>query len=356
MRYSITRDFIRTGNSRSGQKMDKVRFIVSHSTGNPGSTAYGNRNYFDRSQPSSSAHTFIDDQYILEIIPLSEKAWHVQYNKTADNRLFGDDANDAAIGVELCYGGRISFRQAYDRYVWYHAYLCDAFSLNPTEDIVAHTTLDPSRRSDPLDVFRQNGLTWSVFIDDVREVLANEFKGNSGTPADRSDTGHAAPSLVKGVSIRLPLRNGDKGTFVKELQQDLIRAGFSLPRYGADGMYGDETQNAVMRFQKQYGLQVDGLAGTNTLNRLDEVNRQRKAPSDFPLPEGILKKGDRGENVKMLQRALKHLNFDPKQIDGIYGNNTENAVRRFQSMFAALKADGIYGPQTRKFMRMELDD
>ncbi|RAK19186.1 putative peptidoglycan binding protein [Anoxybacillus vitaminiphilus] len=56
----------------------------------------------------------------------------------------------------------------------------------------------------------------------------------------------------------------------------------------------------------------------------------------------------------MVQRALKHLNFDPKDIDGVYGKKTENAVRRFQSMYAALKDDGIYGPDTRKLMKMEL--
>ncbi|WP_413467483.1 hypothetical protein [Metabacillus niabensis] len=57
-----------------------------------------------------------------KIIPLDEKAWHVQYNKPYDNRLFGDDANDCdcAIGVELCYGGPIDFTEGYKRFVWYH--------------------------------------------------------------------------------------------------------------------------------------------------------------------------------------------------------------------------------------------
>jgi N-acetylmuramoyl-L-alanine amidase len=51
----------------------------------------------------------------------------------------------------------------------------------------------------------------------------------------------------------------------------------------------------------------------------------------------------------MLQRALKHLGFDPTYVDGIYGKRTEDSVRRFQSMYAALKDDGTYGPNTRKF-------
>ncbi|WP_224768210.1 N-acetylmuramoyl-L-alanine amidase [Metabacillus idriensis] len=78
-------------------------------------------NYFNYQQPKASAHTFIDDKKILEIVPLNEKAWHTLYNNPEDNQLFVEDANDTAAGVELCRTGY--FNKAYDRYVWYHAYL-----------------------------------------------------------------------------------------------------------------------------------------------------------------------------------------------------------------------------------------
>ena len=48
MMYEITRDYIKFGNSRSGNRIEKVKFLVAHDTGNPGSTAHANRNYFDR--------------------------------------------------------------------------------------------------------------------------------------------------------------------------------------------------------------------------------------------------------------------------------------------------------------------
>ncbi|MFS0862686.1 peptidoglycan-binding domain-containing protein [Fredinandcohnia sp. 179-A 10B2 NHS] len=186
-------------------------------------------------------------------------------------------------------------------------------------------------------------------MNDVQASLNRDFKGVE--PPEPSPT-----PVVAGVSTRLPIKEGDRGPFVKEIQQDLIKAGFALPRYGADGSFGPETENAVMRFQKRYGLVVDGLVGPNTLARLQEVLRQSNSDDDFPLPNVVLRRGDTGENVRMLQRALKHLRFDPKQIDGSYGPQTEDAVRRFQSMFAALKDDGIFGPNTRKYMRMELND
>jgi N-acetylmuramoyl-L-alanine amidase len=341
--YEITRDYISFGNARSGQKLEKVKFIVSHATGNPGSTAYANRNYLNNRQPSASAHTFIDDRYILEIIPLDEKAWHVLYSKPTDNRMFGADANDAAIGVELCYGGNINFTEAYNRYVWYHAYLCQKFNLAPSKHIVSHKTLDPKRRTDPFDAFSLYGITWDRFISDVVRMYES-----SQTPKNQA-------SQVQGISVHLPLKIGDKGSFVKEVQEYLIRAGFPLPKYGTDGIFGEETKRAVMAFQKRHGLHIDGLVGRETLTKLEEVVKSKRHNEEFPLPNKVLKRGDTGEDVKMVQRALKHLNFDPKYIDGIYGKKTEDAVRRFQSMYAALKNDGIYGPNTRKFMKMELE-
>jgi N-acetylmuramoyl-L-alanine amidase len=251
--YAIKQDYISFGNSRSGSSISGPSFIVAHDTGNPGSTAHGNRNWFDRAQPSASAHTFIDDNYILEMIPLNEKAWHVQYQKTKDNQMFGADSNDAAIGVELCWGGSIDFWVAYRCYVWYHAYLCHKFGLKPRDHIVAHSTLDPGRRSDPENALNRYGISWYEFIDDVQKAYENKGR------------------LTKGEVIVMLLENGDAGPQVKKLQQDLMKAGEKLPRYGADGKFGQETLDAVKAFQARHDLAVDGLAGPKTLGKLKEV-------------------------------------------------------------------------------------
>jgi N-acetylmuramoyl-L-alanine amidase len=345
IKYEIIRDYIDIGNSRSGQRINDVKFIVSHDTGNPGSTAYANRNYFQNVQPSASAHTFIDDRHILEIIPLSEKAWHVRYEVSEDNRRFNKDANDAAIAVELAYGGNINFKEAYGRYVWYHAYLVDKYDLDSFQDIVAHSSLDPTRRTDPQNALHKNGVSWEQFLNDVNQAYRKYFLGED-----------LPEPVVKGVSVELPIGKGDEGSFVKEIQEDIIRAGFPLPRYGADGDFGDETQRAVMRFQKKYRLPVDGLVGPQTLDKLKEVVGADKNTMIFGLPAGILRRGDEGDKVKQVQRALKEISFNPGEIDGIYGTKTEDAVRRFQSMYAALATDGIYGPNTRSFIEMELEE
>lgn len=165
-KYKIEQNYISNKLARSKQKINKVIFLVAHETANNNTGADGHRNYFNNITFQASAHTFIDDGKILEIIPLNEKAWHVQYEKPVDNRLFGDDANDAAIGVELCRPG--DFKKAYDRYVWYFAYLCHKFGLQPKKHIVAHSTLDPQRRSDPESWLNPNGVKWAEFISDVQ--------------------------------------------------------------------------------------------------------------------------------------------------------------------------------------------
>jgi N-acetylmuramoyl-L-alanine amidase len=318
MSYKITRDYISFGNARSGQKIDRVRFIVAHDTGNPGSTARNNRAYFDVHQPSASAHTFIDDHEILEIIPLEEKAWHVRYDVS--------DANDKAIGVELCWGGEIDFKEAYKRYAWYMAYLCENFNLAPS-DIVAHSTLDPGRRSDPQNALNRYGISWDEFIDDVTK----EFAGG------RVDVGEK----VKGTQTTNLIRKGDKGASVEQLQKDLIKAGEKLPRYGADGQFGDETKDAVMAFQARHGLAVDGIPGPNTLGKLEQVLSQSKASKKaiVPYPGHYVRKGNQGNDVKRVQRAV---NVMP---DGIFGPNTEAAVKDYQRRHG-LSVDGIVGINT----------
>lgn len=63
----------------------------------------------------------------------------------------------------------------------------------------------------------------------------------------------------------------------------------------------------------------------------------------------MLKKGDKGEEVKELQKWLKGYGFNCGPIDGIFGSKTEATVMMFQTA-AGVVVDGIVGPQTRGAM------
>lgn len=176
---------------RPGVKMSRVKFLVAHDTGNPGSTAYANIKYYERTrnQDFASAHTFIDDKHIVECIPLTtgtpEKANHVRRNVKTDDRMFGADANDVAGGVELCFGGKINNEEAYKRYVWYLAYCCYKFGLDPAKHIVGHEHLDPGRKTDPSNALKRMGKTFEQLIKDVikeyKECTSQESKPKQQT-------------------------------------------------------------------------------------------------------------------------------------------------------------------------------
>jgi len=68
------------------------------------------------------------------------------------------------------------------------------------------------------------------------------------------------------------------------------------------------------------------------------------------VPTQALKPGDKGAQVKLLQRALKKLGYLTGTVDGAYGPATEAAVKSFQSI-AGLTADGIAGPQTLRALK-----
>jgi len=65
------------------------------------------------------------------------------------------------------------------------------------------------------------------------------------------------------------LRKGEKGQAVEKIQQALMDLGFPLPRFGADGDFGNETMSAVRNYQSANGLIADGIVGPITIKSLD---------------------------------------------------------------------------------------
>ena len=74
------------------------------------------------------------------------------------------------------------------------------------------------------------------------------------------------------------LKKGNKGEYVKLLQTKLMEHGYSLPRYGADGDFGNETLSAVKAFQKDHGLTADGVVGKKTWEALNNRKEPEKEP------------------------------------------------------------------------------
>ena len=77
------------------------------------------------------------------------------------------------------------------------------------------------------------------------------------------------PPVSGNDKVVLPtLRRGDKGEKVAYLQKLLMDRGYALPKYGADGDFGAETEKAVKAFQRDWGLKEDGVVGEKTWSML----------------------------------------------------------------------------------------
>ena len=77
---------------------------------------------------------------------------------------------------------------------------------------------------------------------------------------DYNDAASSVPEKEIALGSRL-LKKGTEGSDVKALQEALMKLGYELPDYGADGEFGEETKEALMDFQRDEGLDVDGEYG-----------------------------------------------------------------------------------------------
>ena len=78
------------------------------------------------------------------------------------------------------------------------------------------------------------------------------------------------------------LSSGSRGDEVKKLQQALVDAGYNVGSAGVDGSYGPDTTAAVKKYQQDKGLQVDGIAGEQTLGSLysaGQTTTQQASPT-----------------------------------------------------------------------------
>lgn len=91
-----------------------------------------------------------------------------------------------------------------------------------------------------------------------------------------ADSGIGDPAYYERPTVQAPaatskptLRRGSKGEYVTLAQTMLMQRGYKLPKYGADGSFGAETQAAVKAFQQDWGLEADGIIGPDTWKMLE---------------------------------------------------------------------------------------
>lgn len=134
------------------------------------------------------------------------------------------------------------------------------------------------------------------------------------------------------------IKKGDKNADVAALQEMLIGRGYSVGSHGADGRFGSDTLDALVKFQRDYNLVDDGKVGPATKAALKSGN---KAPvqnnSTTKKPRSTIKVKDivygdvkpvSSKNQKKVTRI--DMKYTPTQSD--VDNIVEQVVKEFNEM------------------------
>lgn len=199
------------------------------------------------------------------------------------------------------------------------AYLCEMYNIDPCGSVKHNGVVVPtilchadsyklglgSNHGDILHWFKKHGKT----MEDVRNDVKKLMKKPEPVAAEKIDT-------------------------VEEVQKWLnttYKAGLAV-----DGAYGKKTKAALVKALQVCvgfkGKDVDGSYGPKT---------------DAAVKKNNLKRGSKGELVKVLQALLVCNGYPSAYVDGSFGTGTESVVKKYQTK-KGLKADGIAGSGTFK--------
>ena len=162
-----------------------------------------------------------------------------------------------------------------------------------------------------------------------------------------------------------PIRRGNIGPYVVIIQTELNRIAENYPAIPKipqiDGIFGEQTEAAVRKFQEIFNLQVDGIVGQATwyalvrlytaVNNLAELQSLGQTYYSIAwASRNPIQQGDRGIRVEQLQYMLRVLSayiseIPPISVDGIFGPQTREAVLAAQRRFG-LPETGIVNYET----------
>ena len=182
-----------------------------------------------------------------------------------------------------------------------------------------------------------DGKAGSATLSKLYSGSANRAGGSAAKINDNKNASGRDTSNIASTGY-ITLEIGSRGDSVRRLQQKLRDLGYYTG--SVDGSFGEGTEAAVMAFQLQNRLTVDGKAGPATQRVLYGTG------GSTPVKYSSLREGNTGSAVENLQYTLYELGYYDGSIDGKYGPTTADAVRAFQIQNNLTPVDGVAGSDT----------
>lgn len=137
----------------------------------------------------------------------------------------------------------------------------------------------------------------------------------------------------------------DQSTSVPVADTAVLTAQKQMADLGAysgqtDGVLGQGTRDAIMRFQRQNGLALSGHPDPQFLEHLQYLHHIHQATT----ATGSIAPAIEVKTVERAQRQLQKLGYDPGPIDGKMGTKTTEAIRQYQADIR-VPADGRLSPE-----------
>ncbi len=192
-------------------------------------------------------------------------------------------------------------------------------------------------------VRKQDGSETYVKILSAEQAKSYFSVSNGSLPSKKVGTFTASERNAASSSTSSSTSSSSDTQTIKSVQTMLKE----LKYYDGDitGNVGDKTKAAIKQFQKEFDLTVDGVAGSQTIAKLESVYNSRSSSSTSTSSSSGLRLGSTGTKVRDLQQDLTTLGYYWADITGSFGSKTEAAVKNFQEK-NNLTADGVAGTKT----------